>query len=53
MILKKTENAVDSEKLAQLKTDLQIYSGRSTSTENANINRDNLAWKFLDIKIDK
>lgn len=50
MILNKTENAVDSEKLAQLKNDLQYYSGISTSTENASINRDNLAWKFLDIK---
>lgn len=49
-ILNKEENAVDSEKLPQLRTDLKNYSGDSSSTDNANINRDNLTWKFLDIK---
>lgn len=49
-ILNKAENAVDGDKLAQLKTDLQNYSGDSSSTDNANIDRDNLTWKFLDVK---
>lgn len=49
-ILNKTENAVNGNKLAQLKTDLQHYSGDSSSTDNANIARDNLTWKVLDIK---
>ena len=43
-------NAVDSTKLTQLKSDLQAYSGDSSSTNNANINRDNLPWKILDVK---
>ena len=49
-ILAKSENAVDGDKLAQLKTDLQNYSGDSSSTDNANIDRDNLTWQVLDIK---
>lgn len=43
-------NAVDGNKLTQLKSDLQNYSGDSTSTDNANIARDNLTWKILDVK---
>lgn len=49
-ILNKEENAVDSEKLEQLRTDLQNYSGDSSSTDNASITRDSLIWKVLDIK---
>ena len=44
------ENAVDNDKLSQLKSDLQNYSGDSSSTDNANIARDSLTWKLLDIK---
>lgn len=49
-ILNKAENAVDSTKLAQLKSDLSTYSGDSESSDNAGIDRDNLTWKVLDIK---
>ena len=49
-ILAKAENAVDSTKLNQLKSDLANYSGDSSSTDNSSIARDNLTWKVLDVK---
>ena len=44
------ENAVDSAKLNTLKNHLQDYSGDSTSSDNASIDRDTLTWKVLDVK---
>ena len=50
-ILNKTENVVDSEKLAELKSDLATYSGaNSNDSDNSSIDRDSLTWKVLDIK---
>ena len=49
-ILNQSANAVNTTKLATLKSDLATYSGDSSSTENSSIARDNLEWKVLDVK---
>ena len=48
--LAKAENAVNSTKLSNLKSDLATYSGNNSSSDNSSIDRDSLTWKALDIK---
>ncbi len=45
-----TPDALDSNAVATLKTNLNTYSGKSDSTVNAAINRDDLKWRVLDVQ---
>ncbi len=45
-----TPDALDSNAVATLKTNLNTYSGNSSSTVNAAIKRDDLNWRVLDIQ---
>lgn len=45
-------DAIDSNALATLKTNLNTYSGKSDSTINSVIDRDNFNWRVLDVTKD-
>ncbi len=45
-----TPNALDSNAVATLKSNLNTYSGKSDSTINSEIKRDDLKWRVLDIQ---
>ena len=44
-----TPDALDSNAVSTLKTNLNTYSGNSSSTVNAAIKRDDLKWRVLDV----
>ena len=44
-----TPDALDSNAVATLKSNLNTYSGNSSSTVNAAIKRDDLKWRVLDV----
>ena len=45
-----TPDALDSNAVSTLKTNLNTYSGNSSSTVNAAIKRDDLKWRVLDVQ---
>lgn len=45
-----TPDALDSNAVSTLKSNLNTYSGKSDSTVNAAINRDDLKWRVLDVQ---
>ena len=45
-----TPDALDSNAVATLKSNLNTYSGNSSSTVNPAIKRDNLNWRVLDVQ---
>ncbi len=45
-----TPDALDSNAVATLKTNLNTYSGNSSSTVNAAIDRQDLKWRVLDVQ---
>ena len=45
-----TPDALDSNAVSTLKANLNTYSGKSDSTVNAAIDRENLKWRVLDIQ---
>ena len=45
-----TPNALDSNAVATLKSNLNTYSGKSDSTINSEIKRDDLKWRVLDVQ---
>ena len=45
-----TPDALDSNAVATLKSNLNTYSGNSSSTVNAAIKRDDLKWRVLDVQ---
>ena len=48
--VKYTPDTLNDEALATLKTNLNTYSGNSSSTVNPAIKRDNLNWRVLDVQ---